>query len=100
MRYINLHVNRCSGAAETIVVVFRSSDYDFSYDEASPSPQPYGTTPNPATPGYGSETPPSNGPYTPATPGSSSGMYGSESTYSPYQPTPSPGNYQRKFIYF
>ncbi|XP_071795435.1 transcription elongation factor SPT5-like [Asterias amurensis] len=72
----------------------RSSDYDFSYDEASPSPQPYGTTPNPATPGYGSETPPSNGPYTPATPGSSSGMYGSESTYSPYQPTPSPGNYQ------
>ncbi|XP_038052973.1 transcription elongation factor SPT5-like [Patiria miniata] len=72
----------------------RSSDYDFSYDEASPSPQPYGATPNPATPGYGSETPPNNGPYTPATPGSSSGMYGSESTYSPYQPTPSPGNYQ------
>ncbi|XP_072045475.1 transcription elongation factor SPT5-like [Amphiura filiformis] len=71
----------------------RSSDDDFSFNEFSPSPQPYGSSrsPNPGTPGYAAESSPSNGPYTPATPGSTSGMYGSESTYSPYQPTPSPG---------
>ncbi|XP_033102671.1 transcription elongation factor SPT5-like isoform X2 [Anneissia japonica] len=70
----------------------RQSDYDYGFDDATPSPQAYSS--NPATPGYASDTPPNSGPYTPATPGSASGIYGSESTYSPYQPTASPGSYQ------
>ena len=77
---------------------YRNSDYDYSFDESSPSPQPYGST-TPGTPGYSGE-PQSlgQGPYTPATPNSGSGMYGSDSTYSPYQQTQSPasGSYQRK----
>ncbi|XP_030848891.1 transcription elongation factor SPT5 [Strongylocentrotus purpuratus] len=68
-----------------------------SFDESSPSPQPYGST-TPGTPGYSGEPQsPGQGPYTPATPNSSSGMYGSESTYSPYggqTQSPSPGSYQ------
>ncbi|XP_071486255.1 transcription elongation factor SPT5-like [Diadema antillarum] len=74
----------------------RNSDYDYSFDESSPSPQPYGST-TPGTPGYSGEPQsPGQGPYTPATPNSASGMYGSESSYSPYAQTqsPSPGSFQ------
>lgn len=71
----------------------RQSDSDFSFDESSPSPQPYGST-IPSTPGYSPDTPQSGSHYNPGTPGGSSGMYGSDTSYSPYQPTPSPGNYQ------
>ncbi|XP_077978109.1 transcription elongation factor SPT5-like [Glandiceps talaboti] len=79
-----------------------SDDFDYKFDESTPSPAGYMSTPNPATPGYSADTPPSNGPYTPATPGGSSTVYSSsDHTYSPYQPspggyhgTPSPANYQ------
>ncbi|XP_035670800.1 transcription elongation factor SPT5-like [Branchiostoma floridae] len=75
----------------------RPDDFDYRFDDATPSPQGYGAaTPNPATPGYVSADSPADhsGPFTPQTPGTA-GMYGSETTYSPYQPTPSPqGSYQ------
>lgn len=46
-------------------------DYDFGYDdEPSPSPQAYGTTPNPQTPGYPEVPSPQVNPqYNPQTPG-------------------------------
>nr|XP_006824005.1 PREDICTED: transcription elongation factor SPT5 isoform X2 [Saccoglossus kowalevskii] len=73
----------------------RTDEFDYRFDEPTPSPA-YGGTPNPATPGYSADTPPSNGPYTPATPGSSTMYSSSDHTYSPYQhsSTPSPGGYQ------
>ncbi|PIK60627.1 putative transcription elongation factor SPT5 isoform X1, partial [Apostichopus japonicus] len=69
-----------------------SDSSDFSFDESSPSPQPYGSTirRHRATP----QTRPRVEPLQPRYPGGSSGMYGSDTSYSPYQPTPSPGNYQ------
>ncbi|XP_070567089.1 transcription elongation factor SPT5-like [Ptychodera flava] len=70
-------------------------EFDYRFDDSTPSPAGYGSTPNPATPGYSADTPPSNGPYTPATPGNSTMYSNSDHTYSPYQqPTPSPGGYQ------
>ncbi|PIK38073.1 putative transcription elongation factor SPT5 isoform X2 [Apostichopus japonicus] len=75
-----------------------SDSSDFSFDESSPSPQPYGST-IPSTPGYSPDTPQSGSHYNPGTPGGSSGMYGSDTSYSPYQPTPSPGNYQQSKIF-
>ncbi|XP_014681911.1 PREDICTED: transcription elongation factor SPT5-like isoform X2 [Priapulus caudatus] len=69
----------------------RGNDYDYHFDEPSPSPSAYVGTPNPATPGYQPDTP-TQGPFTPQTPGSA-GMYGSDHTYSPYQGTPSPSGF-------
>uniref|UniRef100_A0A0B7ANQ2 Transcription elongation factor SPT5 n=1 Tax=Arion vulgaris TaxID=1028688 RepID=A0A0B7ANQ2_9EUPU len=60
----------------------RNNDFEFSYDD-SPSPADFGTTPNPATPGYHADSPAPMGPYTPQTPGS---------VYSPY-PAASPGGF-------
>ena len=63
------------------------NDFDYSYEESA-SPADFATTPNPATPGYQTDTPSPVGPYTPQTPGS---------TYSPYHhTTPSPGTFQGK----
>ncbi|KAK7098266.1 transcription elongation factor SPT5-like [Littorina saxatilis] len=63
----------------------RMNDFDYNYDESA-SPADFATTPNPATPGYTTDTPSPVGPYTPQTPGS---------TYSPYHHTaPSPANFQ------
>lgn len=62
----------------------RTTDFEYPFDDAAPSPD---YNPSPATPGYQPDTPSPAGPYTPQTPGSS---------YSPYaQGTPSPG-YQGK----
>lgn len=79
-------------------------DYDFGYDdEPSPSPQAYGTTPNPQTPGYPEVPSPQVNPqYNPQTPGTPA-MYNTEQ-YSPYaapspqgsyQPSPSPQSYHQ-----
>lgn len=68
-------------------VISRMNDFDYSYEESA-SPADFATTPNPATPGYQTDTPSPVGPYTPQTPGS---------TYSPYHhTTPSPGTFQGK----
>ncbi|XP_076450911.1 transcription elongation factor SPT5-like isoform X2 [Babylonia areolata] len=63
----------------------RMNDFDYNYDDTA-SPADFATTPNPATPGYQTDTPSPVGPYTPQTPGS---------TFSPYHHTaPSPGGFQ------
>ncbi|NXX22414.1 SPT5H factor, partial [Podargus strigoides] len=82
------------------------ADEDFEYgfdDEPTPSPQGYGGTPNPQTPGYPDPSSPQvNQPYNPQTPGTPA-MYNTEQ-FSPYavpspqgsyQPSPSPQSYHQ-----
>ncbi|XP_039248300.2 transcription elongation factor SPT5-like isoform X1 [Styela clava] len=70
----------------------RTSEFDYDYESASPAPFG-GATPNPQTPGYASDVPSPQAPYSnpPQTPGS----YAGDRTYSPYgAPSPSPQAYQ------
>ncbi|CAM9135509.1 unnamed protein product [Bubo scandiacus] len=82
------------------------ADEDFEYgfdDEPTPSPQGYGGTPNPQTPGYPDPSSPQvNQPYNPQTPGTPA-MYNTDQ-FSPYavpspqgsyQPSPSPQSYHQ-----
>ncbi|KFO71672.1 Transcription elongation factor SPT5 [Cuculus canorus] len=82
------------------------ADEDFEYgfeDEPTPSPQGYGGTPNPQTPGYPDPASPQvTQPYNPQTPGTPA-MYNTEQ-FSPYavpspqgsyQPSPSPQGYHQ-----
>ncbi|XP_027766138.1 transcription elongation factor SPT5, partial [Empidonax traillii] len=82
------------------------ADEDFEYgfeDEPTPSPQGYGGTPNPQTPGYPDPASPQvTQPYNPQTPGTPA-MYNTEQ-FSPYavpspqgsyQPSPSPQSYHQ-----
>uniref|UniRef100_A0A8D0DSV1 Transcription elongation factor SPT5 n=1 Tax=Salvator merianae TaxID=96440 RepID=A0A8D0DSV1_SALMN len=77
-------------------------DYGFD-DEPTPSPQGYGGTPNPQTPGYPDPSSPQvNPPYNPQTPGTPA-MYNTDQ-FSPYtvpspqgsyQPSPSPQSFHQ-----
>uniref|UniRef100_A0A8C3I1B8 Transcription elongation factor SPT5 n=1 Tax=Chrysemys picta bellii TaxID=8478 RepID=A0A8C3I1B8_CHRPI len=82
------------------------ADEEFEYgfdDEPTPSPQGYGGTPNPQTPGYPDPSSPQvNPPYNPQTPGTPA-MYNTDQ-FSPYavpspqgsyQPSPSPQSYHQ-----
>lgn len=82
------------------------ADEDFEYgfdDEPTPSPQGYGGTPNPQTPGYPDPSSPQvTQPYNPQTPGTPA-MYNTDQ-FSPYavpspqgsyQPSPSPQSYHQ-----
>ncbi|CAM9491533.1 unnamed protein product [Lampetra planeri] len=70
----------------------QDDDFEYTFDEPSPSPQPYGGQSTPQTPGYTDvPSPQVNTTYNPQTPGTPA-LYNTDQ-YSPY-PTPSPqGSY-------
>ncbi|KAL7980708.1 hypothetical protein Chor_001862 [Crotalus horridus] len=83
-----------SGAWDPNTPSRTEEEFDYGFDdEPTPSPQGYGATPNPQTPGYPDPSSPQvNPPYNPQTPGTPA-MYNTDQ-FSPYA-VPSPqGSYQ------
>ncbi|XP_015676506.1 transcription elongation factor SPT5, partial [Protobothrops mucrosquamatus] len=81
-----------SGAWDPNTPSRTEEEFDYGFDdEPTPSPQGYGATPNPQTPGYPDpSSPPVNPPYNPQTPGTPA-MY---MKYNPQaSPSPSPVGY-------
>uniref|UniRef100_A0A8C0KVD4 Transcription elongation factor SPT5 n=1 Tax=Canis lupus dingo TaxID=286419 RepID=A0A8C0KVD4_CANLU len=79
-------------------------EYEYAFDdEPTPSPQAYGGTPNPQTPGYPDPSSPQVNPqYNPQTPGTPAmyntdqfSPYAAPSPQGSYQPSPSPQSYHQ-----
>ena len=75
-------------------------EYEYAFDdEPTPSPQAYGGTPNPQTPGYPDPSSPQVNPQTPGTPAvyntDQFSPYAAPAPQGSYQPSPSPQSYHQ-----